>query len=241
MEPSLLIQFGFILLFSFVQSVLGVGLLVFGTPTFLILGLSFPEALSILLPSSVVISSFQYFSSKELIKRNKKEIALYSLPLMILGISVVLFSKVQINVKMLIAIMLIFTSIVRMSKTVSSKVNFLLNKYKKIYLMVMGAIHGLSNLGGGLLTIFAGSVTSSKEDFRGTIAFGYLLFGVFQLMLLFYFDPKLIRPEILLFMVFSGVIYQFLGNKLFGITSEKVYGHLITGLTLLYGIFLIVF
>lgn len=241
MESSLFIQLGFILLFSFIQSILGVGLLVFGTPTFIMLGLSFPEALSILLPSSVVISSFQYFSSKNLIRETKKEIAIFSLPLMILGISVVLLSKIQINVKVLIAIMLIFTSVVRMSDKVLDKIYFFIKRYNKIYLMIMGLVHGLSNLGGGLLTIYAGSVSQSKESFRATIAFGYLLFGIFQLAILFYFDSKLIRPEILLYMVLSGAIYQFLGNKVFAVTSEKIYGRFITGLTLIYGIFLLIF
>ena len=46
-------------LFSTVQSVFGVGLLVFGTPTLLLLGCSFEETIAYLLPSSALISVMQ--------------------------------------------------------------------------------------------------------------------------------------------------------------------------------------
>jgi uncharacterized membrane protein YfcA len=48
-----------ILLLSCVQSVFGMGILVFGTPTFLLLGYSFPETLGLWLPASLVISVAQ--------------------------------------------------------------------------------------------------------------------------------------------------------------------------------------
>ena len=48
-----------VLAFSVVQSVFGVGLLVFGTPTLLLAGYSFEETLAYLLPCSMAISALQ--------------------------------------------------------------------------------------------------------------------------------------------------------------------------------------
>ena len=56
----------FIIIFLiFFQSIFGIGLLLFGTPTFLLLGYNFLEVLNLLLPMSVTISLIQFFSSKK--------------------------------------------------------------------------------------------------------------------------------------------------------------------------------
>ena len=48
------------------QSIFGIGLLVFGTPTFLLLGYTFSETLSIVLPISCIVSF-----SNNCLKKNK--------------------------------------------------------------------------------------------------------------------------------------------------------------------------
>jgi uncharacterized protein len=50
---------GLVLVLAAIQSVYGVGLLVFGTPVLLLLGLPFPEVLAYLLPCSIAISTLQ--------------------------------------------------------------------------------------------------------------------------------------------------------------------------------------
>ena len=54
-----------ILLLSCVQSVFGMGILLFGTPTFLLLRYSFSETLGLLLPALFVISVAQVTLHKE--------------------------------------------------------------------------------------------------------------------------------------------------------------------------------
>ena len=49
----------------FFQSIFGVGLLLFGTPTFLLLNYNFLDTLNILLPISISISFLQLFFSKK--------------------------------------------------------------------------------------------------------------------------------------------------------------------------------
>ena len=60
----LLIEVLFISLFSLIQSIFGVGLLLLGTPTFLLLGYNYFEVLNILLPYSILISVLQIIFNK---------------------------------------------------------------------------------------------------------------------------------------------------------------------------------
>lgn len=47
------------------QSIFGIGLLIFGTPIFLLIDYSFVETLNILLPISITISLLQFFLGKK--------------------------------------------------------------------------------------------------------------------------------------------------------------------------------
>ena len=55
-------------------------------------------------------------------------------------------------------------------------------------LSLIGVIHGLTNLGGSLLTILS-SVINKDDKFktRYCIAYGYLIMGVIQLLVIFFF------------------------------------------------------
>ena len=68
MEPSVFIIVLVIAVFSVVQSIFGVGLLVFGTPTFLLLGVSYVDAVGYLLPSSLLLSFLQTHGFKNKIR-----------------------------------------------------------------------------------------------------------------------------------------------------------------------------
>jgi uncharacterized protein len=60
-----------IAVFSVVQSIFGVGLLLFGTPTLLLLEYSYSETLWLLLPCSVTISLIQVVNDYKLIEAKK--------------------------------------------------------------------------------------------------------------------------------------------------------------------------
>ena len=48
----------------------------------------------------------------------------------------------------------------------------------------MGFVHGISNMGGGFLTIFATALYDDKARTRANIAYGYLVFAVSQISVL---------------------------------------------------------
>ena len=84
-------------IFSFIQSIFGVGLLLFGTPSLLLIGYEYHEILNILLPASITISFLQVVKSRENIDKSKKVFIFYCLPVLIIFTFVVLIFKNLIN------------------------------------------------------------------------------------------------------------------------------------------------
>src|ERR687884_1371728 len=79
-----------VLAYSVVQSVFGVGLLVFGTPTLLLLGFSFEEVLAYLLPCSLAISVLQVHDGGLSLEPVRRKFLLYTAPAVLLGTLLVL-------------------------------------------------------------------------------------------------------------------------------------------------------
>ena len=55
-------------------------------------------------------------------------------------------------------------------------------KYETLYLMIMGILHGITNLGGSLLSAIIFNKNLSKDSKRATIAVCYLTFAAFQII-----------------------------------------------------------
>ena len=123
--------------FSFIQSIFGVGLLLFGTPSLLLIGYEYHEILNILLPASITISFLQVIKSKENINKSKKVFIYYCLPILVLFTFIVLINKNLINFKLIISIFLIFSSLcaLNQSKIKNLKNIILKNASTEIYLV----------------------------------------------------------------------------------------------------------
>jgi len=90
MEHNLNLLIPLILILSLFQSVFGVGLLLFGTPTLLALGVPFFETLSIILPPSLSISLLQVVRNYHLIE-SSKELIFLIFPSLLVGLSIAIF------------------------------------------------------------------------------------------------------------------------------------------------------
>ena len=75
-----LLEIFLILILIAIQSIFGVGLLLFGTPSFLLFGYDFANTINILMPVSITISSLQFFKSKIKDRKFVNEYNLYCLP-----------------------------------------------------------------------------------------------------------------------------------------------------------------
>lgn len=224
--------------FSIIQTLFGVGLLVFGTPTLLFMGYPFTTALFLLLPSSIILSAIQIFVGKNQIEI-KKEFIYYSIPPMLLGLFIVSAGFFNLNLKLIIGLILVFITAVRTLKKYHKYLSKIFSNNVKLYMAFMGAIHGISNQGGGLLTLYFSTVYNNKIKIRSNIAFCYFTYGVFQLLylLIFHFNPIALLG--ILLSTISILIFFTVGGKIFHRTSEQLFQKLISFAIALFGLILI--
>lgn len=167
---------------SVIQSIFGVGVLLFGTPLLLIGGYSFVFALSTLLPISMCINFLQVIRDyKNINTAFYGSLIVYSIPPII--VSLFLAIKMEVNVTAYIGAFLVVISLKSLSNYVDRTVSYIL-KFEKSYLILQGVIHGITNLGGALLTSKVFSMPLTKSEKRATVSASYLTFALFQLLTL---------------------------------------------------------
>ena len=113
-----------IIVTAIIQSIFGVGVLLFGTPLLLIGGYNFVNALTVLLPISLVINLFQIVKGQKLIDlRFYRKLLIYSIPFIVLF----LFFTVTLNIDVpfFIGAFLLFISLKPLSKSVERIIAFL--------------------------------------------------------------------------------------------------------------------
>ena len=193
-----------ILVFIVFQSIFGIGLLLFGTPTFLVFGYTFPETLSLLLPISISISLFQFiFSSKKDFKFIKK-FNIFCLPSLIISIYFILNIYEQFDFKIFISIIITVITLVSFFNK-KLKIN---NERTNLYLVLIGIIHGISNLGGTLLSILSISLNRNDKILsRFFISYGYLSMAISQYIVLYLLDELILNYKNFLYLAFVILIY----------------------------------
>jgi len=223
-----------IIIFSVFQSCLGVGLLLFGTPTLIILGYSYVEILWIILPSSIVISLTQVLFDRDLIQA-KKSIFLLTVPALVIGLLIILLSGDLVNVSKVVGIGLLIVASIRQSKVLNSYLSDNISKRTNIYLFFTGLIHGLSNMGGGPLSILMSSLYNSKSVIRVNIAYVYLFFGISQIIILTIFQLEVFQINYLIFPLVAIMSYFFIGKPLSNYIDDNKYQSFITIMVFIYG------
>ena len=151
-----------ILVLIIIQSIFGIGLLLFGTPTFLILGYDFFNTLNFLLPISIIVSFLQFISLKSKFKKIIFDFNFYCLPFLVLFLIFALNFKEVLNFKFYVTIILIISSTLALKRNNFFLKEKLILKYKKVILIFIGLIHGLTNMGGGFLSIFSSLINHNK-------------------------------------------------------------------------------
>lgn len=227
---------------SLIQSVFGVGLLVFGTPALILLGHPFQTVLATLLPCSILISLLQ------VLKKGREEpwdpgrkLALYCVPFIILGLAFVVIAGQGYNARFYVGCLLLVNGAIRLSQKAQIRLSLFLKKWTRSYLMAMGLVHGLTNMGGGLLTVLATSLFEHKETIRKNIAVGYLVMALAQIIFLILFGKINWNPTMLVLPAVSAAVFLLFGNRLFRASTPKVYHHSMTILIFLFGIALVAF
>lgn len=221
---------------SAIQSLFGVGVLLFGTPILLLMGFQFIESLLILLPVSISINLLQISKDHKYIDYGfYKKTVLLSIPFVIIFLYFV--AKININVSLIVGIFLIILALKNHSKYVSNFLGKLLS-YNSLFFVITGCIHGMTNLGGTLLSAKVFSSNSDKLEKRSTIAISYMTFAVFQIITILSLNYK---PNIkMIYYVLIGVSTYLVLNKLvFQKMSNSIYDKLFSYFLLLSGMALI--
>ena len=239
MTPFLL-EISIIFLLIFVQSYFGVGLLVFGTPTFLILNYSFSQTLSILLPISCFISLLQVISSQKVSNKNFFfSFTKFSIPGVLIFLPISVFYYEQIKIEFLIGVVMIVIPALNLLKKFESTIILFAKKYYKFFLVLIGCVHGSTNLGGGLITIFSSiNYSQNKHAIRKAIAVSYLYFGLIQLSLIVFLNKFYFSIEYLSCCFLVPILFLF-SNKYFQKTKIENYRKNLNFLIILYGTIII--
>ena len=228
-----------IAVFSIVQSIFGVGLLLFGTPTLLLLGYSYSETLWLLLPCSVTISLIQVVNNYKLIEAKKRVIYLI-IPTLVLGLTLVVTYANGINMTKMVGVLLLLIGIIRFSSKLQTLLSSMVKKHSQIYYIIIGVVHGVSNMGGGPLSILMSTIYSKKEIIRANVAFIYLILAIFQLVVLSIISNASLRIEVMWLIPISLVSYVFTSKFISSKVNDKKYASILNIMVLIYGILAVI-
>jgi uncharacterized membrane protein YfcA len=225
---------------SLIQSVFGVGLLVFGTPALLFLGYPFTAALFHLLPCSILISSLQLKDDHDQARGLLRAYLTALAPAVALGAAIVLLSDRHVNIRPFVGAMLLLSALLRFSDRLRGRLARRLAPNSIPSLAVIGFVHGMTNMGGGLLTAMVNALFTKKTDVRANIALGYWIMAVIQFgLLLALKGPQGSFAGLLLLLALSAVSYLALGRKAFVRSPQLVYQHSMTVLMVVCGVLLL--
>jgi uncharacterized membrane protein YfcA len=226
-------------LFATAQSVFGVGLLVFGTPTLLLLGFSFSEILAYLLPCSILISALQVRKGGGVrpLDALNKQFLTFTAPGVLVGTVVILAAGSTVSVKPIVGVMLVITAALRSVRRLRDGLETFIRRHLSKLLIALGVVHGLSNLGGGILTVIVGSLFDEKENVRRHIAFAYGLMAIVQLVTLMATTDVTITWWLWLALpTLAAAMFFLVGQRLFEATPQSRFQPALTALVLTFGL-----
>lgn len=224
---------------AMIQSIFGVGVLLFGTPVLLLLGYDFINALSVLLPISVAINSLQIIKHYRFIDTGfYQKVLLYSIPLVVLFLFYINSAKISMGI--LVGGFLILVALKNFFPSVELKLQKLV-KYERIYLAVMGVVHGMTNLGGSLLTAIVHAKEYDKNTTRVTVAICYATFAVFQLFTLLFIGRhfELSYSDNMSFLQIGVIVFLLTEEFLYSHINDKRYAYWFAVFLLISGVLLI--
>jgi uncharacterized protein len=219
---------------SIIQSLFGVGILLFGTPLLLLSGLNYTEALLYLLPASASLSWSQVWDHrKQKLDRNYRQLFfLVCLPALILGMLLNSRFHLSSEIKFFVLGMLILTFVLRTSQSFSIKLEEFVGQNLPWGIGLMGLIHGLSNMGGSFLTPIVSSLYRDKNKVLAGVSFDYAFMASCQLVFLLGIQNIPFEWKYLVGAMISILVRNTIGKRVLSFTSELHYQRLLNGFIL---------
>lgn len=241
MLDSDLIIFFVLFICAFIQSIFGIGLLAFGTPSLMLLGLNFELTLSLLLPCSLSVSFLQVMASRDIIDRYQIfKFIVCATPMLTVGLLTATHVSVKDFVAFCVGIILILTAILRLKRGARKSLQKFIDRFERSSIVIIGFVHGISNLGGGLLTVFSNLKYVKPESQLAFIAHIYLMFSIVQISVLWLSD-KLYVDSLEIFRI-SLCVATFFGVRVLFLefSPNKIHQQMLTVLLLSYGLLILI-
>ena len=134
---------------------------------------------------------------------------------------------------------MILIPVLNLIQRFESNITLFAKRYYKIFLILIGCIHGSTNLGGGLISIFSSiNYPKNKNEIRKAIAISYLCFGLIQLFIIILLKKFYFNIEYLLCCLLVPFIF-FISNKFFQKTKIENFRKNLNYLIMIYGVIII--
>ena len=168
---------------TIIQSIFGVGILVFGTPILLSLDYDLMTSLGILLPPSLLVSLIQILTIKNA-RPPSKNIIIRSICGVVLGALLLLYFSVPLTVYIVTAVAMLLAGGLRLNLHLRCRVYHFLTHPSLNFHLINGIFHGFSNLGGILLVLRNNLGIDAKNQLLTNTASIYLIYVVSQITVL---------------------------------------------------------
>jgi hypothetical protein len=187
-----------------------------------------------------MVSLTQYLTTKDNISKYIILFYKFSVPGLVIFIPVSYFFISQIYMKKIIATVMIFFSLLCIIKFKNNSFRKIIKLNSRIYLFFVGFVHGLTNLGGGFITIFS-SIFYYKKKFlaRKLVAFSYLIFGIIQIIALILTSKLNFKFSTVIFMILVPMIF-YIFKSIFSRMKFDNYINALYFLTFFYGTFILI-
>ena len=195
----------------------------------LILGYSYIEVLWILLPASCSLSLFQICENYKLIK-SKREVCFLTVPALLFSLILIIKLDYLFDIKRLVGVLLLSIAILRFTNFSDKWVEPLITKGKTFMYLLIGFVHGLSNLGGAPLSVLASSIYKDNKRVSSNIAFVYFVLAISQLSVLYIYKSALFVSSHLIFipvvilnhLVLRKILFRHIDNSKFKVLINFV-------------------
>jgi uncharacterized membrane protein YfcA len=238
--PPVIAMIAIVCVLAIVQSLFGVGLLLFGTPIFLLLGLPFDQVLGYLLPCSIVVSSLQVATSGGLtLEPIRRQFLMITAPAVLVATGAALALGTPHQMRLIVGLVLLVTALTRFGR-LQPVLAGTVRKHSRPLMLVLGVVHGLSNLGGGILTVIVSASFEDKVSIRRQIAFAYGSMAIIQLaVVLVTARPHLIVGLWVLLPMIAGGMFLLIGQRAFRMARQRPYQLGLTALIVSFGAILV--
>jgi uncharacterized membrane protein YfcA len=232
--PSMIEILVLLLVLSIIQSLFGVGILLFGTPLLLLLGHSYTETLLYLLPASSVISWGQVYEYRTLKLNGAYRKRFFFVTMPVLFVAMLFATTVDINwyIRLGVVLLLFVAFVLRRSNSLKIYYQKIVRKNLALSLGVIGLVHGLSNMGGALLAPLVSALYQDKKKVLAGVSFDYAFMASFQLIILLFIQNQVFAWKYFIGVPIVLMTRHLIGRRVFANTTDSIYKKLIDGLIL---------